>query len=226
MMYAFTENFVLPLSHDEVVHGKGSLIGKMPGDEWQRFANLRLLFAHMYSQPGKKMLFMGADIGQYREWNHDTSLDWNLLDYPMHASLQRWLEDLNKAYRDIAAFHELDMDPSGFEWIDCCDTENSVLSLMRRSKTKPDEILVAALSFTPIPRHNYQMGLPRGGHWREVLNSDATIYGGSGQGNMGGVDAMPVPLHGRKWSAAITLPPLGAVFLLSEAEAEAELEDE
>jgi len=226
MMYAFTENFVLPLSHDEVVHGKGSLIGKMPGDEWQRFANLRLLFAHMYSQPGKKMLFMGADIGQYREWNHDTSLDWNLLDYPMHASLQRWLEDLNKAYRDIVAFHELDMDPSGFEWIDCCDTENSVLSLMRRSKTKPDEILVAALSFTPIPRHNYQMGLPRGGHWREVLNSDATIYGGSGQGNMGGVDAMPVPLHGRKWSAAITLPPLGAVFLLSEAEAEAELEDE
>ena len=216
MMYAYTENFVLPLSHDEVVHGKGSLIGKMPGDEWRRFANLRLLFAHMYSQPGKKMIFMGGDIAQYREWNHDTELDWNLLDFPTHASLQRWLEDLNKAYRDIAAFHELDMDSTGFEWIDCCDTENCVLSLMRRSKTKPDEMLVAALNFTPQPRYNYQIGLPRGGHWQEVLNSDAVIYGGSGQGNMGGVDAVPIPLHGRKWSAALTLPPLGAVFLLSD----------
>ncbi len=222
MMYAFTENFVLPLSHDEVVHGKGSLIGKMPGDEWRRFANLRLLYAHMYSQPGKKMIFMGGDIAQYREWNHDTELDWNLLDFASHASLQRWLEDLNKAYRDIPAFHELDMDNSGFEWIDCCDTENSIVSLVRRSESKPDEVLVAALNFTPQPRHNYQIGLPRGGHWREVLNSDATIYGGSGQGNMGGVDAAPVPLHGRKWSAPVTLPPLGAVFLLSEDESEDE----
>jgi len=200
------------------VNGKGSLIGKMPGDEWQRFANLRLLFAHMYSQPGKKMLFMGGEIGQYREWNHDSSLDWNLLDFPFHSSLQRWVEDLNKAYRDIPAFHELDMDGSGFEWIDCCDSDNSVVSLMRRSKSKPDEILVVALSFTPLPRHNYQIGLPRGGRWREVLNSDAPMYGGSGQGNMGGVDAMPVPLHGRKYSAPLTLPPLGAVFLLSEPE--------
>jgi 1,4-alpha-glucan branching enzyme len=228
MMYAFTENFVLPLSHDEVVHGKGSLIGKMPGDEWRRFANLRLLFAHMYSQPGKKMLFMSGEFGQYREWNHDRALDWDLLEYPIHAQLQRWVEDLNKAYRDISAFHELDMDPEGFEWIDCCDSENSVISLIRRSKSKPEEILVAALSFTPQPRYNYQIGLPRGGEWRELLNSDALIYGGSGQGNMGVVEAMPVPLHGRKWSAALTLPPLGAVFLLSTLpdENEGENDDE
>jgi len=216
MMYAFSENFVLPLSHDEVVHGKGSLIGKMPGDEWRRFANLRLLFAHMYAQPGKKMLFMSGELGQYHEWNHDRELDWDLLDFPIHAALQRWVEDLNKAYRDIAAFHELDTDPAGFEWIDCCDTENNVISLIRRSKSKPDEILFAVLNFTPNPRHNYQVGLPRGGNWHEVLNSDSTMYGGSGQGNMGTVEAMPVPLHGRKWSATLTLPPLGAVFLLSE----------
>jgi 1,4-alpha-glucan branching enzyme len=220
MMYAFTENFVLPLSHDEVVHGKGSLIGKMPGDEWQRFANLRLLFAHMYSQPGKKLMFMGGEIGQYREWNHDASLDWDLLDDPMHAALNRWVEDLNKAARDIPALHELDMSPDGFEWIDCCDTENSVVVLMRRSSSKPEEHLVVAMNFTPIPRHNYQVGLPAPGRWTEVLNSDATLYGGSGQGNMGGVDAAPIRLHGRKWSAALTLPPLGAVFLMNEPEPE------
>jgi 1,4-alpha-glucan branching enzyme len=218
MMYAFTENFVLPLSHDEVVHGKGSLIGKMPGDEWRRFANLRLLFAHMYAQPGKKMIFMGGELAQYREWNHDRALDWDLLDFPMHASMQRWVEDLNKAYRDIAAFHELDMDPNGFEWIDCCDTENCVVSLMRKSKSKPDEVLVAALNYTPEPRYNYQIGFPRGGEWREVLNSDAETYGGSGQGNMGTIEAMPVPLHGRKWSATLTLPPLGAVFFVNVPE--------
>jgi 1,4-alpha-glucan branching enzyme len=216
MMYSFTENFVLPLSHDEVVHGKGSLIGKMPGDEWQKFANLRLLFAHMYSQPGKKLLFMGIEIGQWREWNHDQSLDWNLLAFPMHVSLQRWLEDLNKAYRDIPAMHELDFDPAGFEWIDCCDTEQCVVSLLRRSQSRPDQIVVVALNFTPMPRHNYAIGVPRPGRWREILNSDAPIYGGSGQGNMGGVDAAPIPLHGRRWSVNLTIPPLGAVFLMSE----------
>jgi 1,4-alpha-glucan branching enzyme len=217
MMYAFTENFVLPLSHDEVVHGKGSLLGKMPGDEWQRFANLRLLYAHMYANPGKKLLFMGGDIGQYREWNHDRGLDWHLLEQPRHAGLNRWLEDLNKAYRDIPAMHELDMSPDGFEWIDCCDTENSIVSLTRRSKSKPDEQVVVVLNFTPLPRHNYQLGVPHGGHWREALNSDATLYGGSGQGNMGGVDASPIPLHGRRWSVTVTVPPLGAVFLVSDA---------
>jgi 1,4-alpha-glucan branching enzyme len=217
MMYAFTENFVLPLSHDEIVHGKGSLIGKMPGDDWQKFANLRLLFAHMYSQPAKKMIFMGGEFGQWREWNHDQSLDWNLLDFPNHDALRRWVEDLNKAYRDIPALHELDLEPAGFEWIDCCDTEQSVLSLLRRSRSKPDEFIVAALNFTPMPRYNYRIGVPAPGHWREVLNSDAPIYGGSGQGNMGGVDAVPIPLHGRKWSVTLTLPPLGAVFLLSQS---------
>ncbi len=223
MMYAFTENFVLPLSHDEVVHGKGSLLGKMPGDEWRRFASLRLLFAHMYANPGKKLLFMGGDIGQYREWNHDAQLDWDLLEHPPHAGLNRWLEDLNKAYRDIPAMHELDMAPEGFEWIDCCDAEASIVSLMRRSKSNPDELVAVALNFTPLERHNYQIGVPRGGHWREVLNSDAVLYGGSGQGNMGGVDAVPIPLHGRKWSVTLTLPPLGAVFLLAEGEREEEV---
>jgi len=216
MMYAFSENFVLPLSHDEVVHGKGSLIRKMAGDEWQKFANLRLLFAWMYANPGKKLMFMGGEIAQWREWNHDASLDWNLLDLPKHAGVARWVEDLNKAYRDLPAFHELDMSPEGFEWIDCCDTENSVVSLIRRGKSADDEI-VAVLNFTTVPRHNYQIGAPRGGHWREILNSDATLYGGSGQGNMGGVDAVPIPLHGRKWSVTLTLPPLGAVFLVSGA---------
>jgi 1,4-alpha-glucan branching enzyme len=213
MMYAFTENFVLPLSHDEVVHGKGSLINKMAGDEWQRFANLRLLFAHMYAQPGKKLLFMGGEFGQYREWNHDASLDWHLLDDPRHDALRRFVEDLNKLYRDTPALHELDTSPDGFEWIDCCDTEQSVVSLLRRSKSRPDEVIVVVLNFTPITRHNYAVGVPSGGRWTEVLNSDATLYGGSGQGNMGGVDAAPIRLHGRKWSVSLTLPPLGALFL-------------
>ncbi|MFZ2492011.1 MAG: 1,4-alpha-glucan branching protein GlgB [Thermoanaerobaculia bacterium] len=216
MMYAFTENFVLSLSHDEVVHGKGSLIGKMPGDEWQKFANVRLLLAHMYANPGKKLLFMGADLGQFREWNHEQGLDWHLLDHHLHATLNRWLEDLNKAYRDIPALHELDISGDGFEWIDCNDSENSVVAMIRKGKTDPSQMVAAIFNFTPMPRHNYQVGLPRAGFWREVLNSDAHIYGGSGQGNLGGVEAMPVPLHGRRWSASITIPPLGAVFLLSE----------
>src|SRR5438270_7874975 len=216
MVYAFTENFVLPISHDEVVHGKGSLIRKMPGDEWQRFANLRLLFAHMISQPAKKLMFMGCEFGQWREWNHDASLDWDQLDSPPNATLQRWVEDLNKAYRTIPALHELDLSPDGFEWIDCCDTENSIVVLMRKSKSQPEQPVVVALNFTPIPRQNYQVGVPTGGRWAEVLNSDAVLYGGSGQGNMGGVDAAPIPLHGRKWSVNLTLPPLGAVFLMNE----------
>jgi 1,4-alpha-glucan branching enzyme len=166
---------------------------------------------------------MGGDIAQYREWNHDASLDWELLQYAPHAGVNRWLEDLNKAYRDIPAMHELDMAPEGFEWIDCCDTEGSVVSLLRRSKSNPDAMVAVVLNFTPMPRHNYQIGVPRGGHWSEVLNSDATIYGGSGQGNMGGVDAAPIPLHGRKWSLNLTLPPLGAVFLMSDGVPEEEL---
>jgi 1,4-alpha-glucan branching enzyme len=220
MMYAFTENFVLSLSHDEVVHMKGSLIRKMPGDEWQRFANLRLLFAWMHAQPGKKMLFMGGDIAQWSEWDHDRSLDWHVLDNPSHAAYQRWVEEMNKAHRDLPALHELDMRPGGFEWIDCCDTENCVVSLMRTSTSAPRDVVVAVFNFTPIPRHNYQVGFPRGGHWREILNSDAVEYGGSGQGNMGGIDAMPIPLHGRKWSAVLTLPPLSALFFMADTEDE------
>jgi 1,4-alpha-glucan branching enzyme len=215
MMYAFTENFVLPLSHDEVVHGKGSLIQKMAGDEWRKFANLRLMLAHMYAQSGKKLMFMGGELGQWREWNHDASLDWQELEKEPNASLQRWVEDLNKFYRDTKPMHELDLDPAGFEWIDCNDTENSILSLMRRGKSD-DVLVVAVLNFTPIPRYNYQIGAPRGGHWSEALNSDATMYGGSGQGNMGGLEAAPIPLHGRKWSLTLTLPPLGAVFFVNE----------
>jgi 1,4-alpha-glucan branching enzyme len=226
MMYAFTENFVLPLSHDEVVHGKGSLIGKMPGDEWRRMANLRLLFSHMYANPGKKLMFMGGELAQYREWNHDTGLDWHLLEHPLHAGINRWVEDLNKAYRDIPALHELDMSPDGFEWIDCCDTENSIVTLLRKSKSRPEESVVVALNFTPEPRYNYQIGVPGGGHWQEVLNSDAALYGGSGQGNMGGIDAVPIPLHGRRWSATITIPPLGAVFLMSSAPPEDDAREE
>ncbi len=216
MMYAFTENFVLPLSHDEVVYGKGSLIGKMPGDDWQKFANLRLLFGHMYSQPGKKLLFMGGEIGQWREWNHDNSLDWWLLDYLPHAELQRWVEDLNRTYRDVPALHELDTHADGFEWIDCCDTENSIVSLIRKSHSNSEQFVAVVLNFTPVPRHNYAVGVPAAGFWREILNSDAPLYGGSGQGNMGGVDAAPIPLHGRRWSVTLTLPPLGAVFLMNE----------
>jgi 1,4-alpha-glucan branching enzyme len=216
MMYAFSENFVLPLSHDEVVHMKGSLILKMPGDAWRKFANLRLLFAHMYAQPGKKLMFMGGEFAQVREWNHDQSLDWHLLADPAHAGVQRWVEDLNRFYRDQPAMHELDNDPSGFEWIDCCDTEQSVVSLFRRSKSNPDRFVAVALNFTPVPRYNYQIGVPAGGRWTELLNSDAPIYGGSGQGNMGGIDAAPIPLHGRKHSVTLTLPPLGAVFFTNE----------
>ena len=218
IMYAFTESFVLPLSHDEVVHLKGSLVAKMPGDAWQKFANLRLLYGHMYSQPAKKLLFMGGEFGQGREWNHDRELDWYLLDISWHETLRRWVEDLNKFYRTVPAMHELDFKPEGFEWIDCCDTENSVLSLVRRSSSNPDQSVVAVLNYTPIPRYNYQVGFPHGGRWREALNSDATLYGGSGMGNMGGIDAMPIPLHGRKHSAALTLPPLGALFFVNEPE--------
>ncbi|MBI4278624.1 MAG: alpha amylase C-terminal domain-containing protein, partial [Armatimonadetes bacterium] len=218
MLNAFTENFILPLSHDEVVHGKGALLGKMPGDEWQKFANLRLLFAYMYAQPGKKLLFMGGEVGQWREWNHEGSLEWHLLQYPFHAGVQRWVRDLNRVYRWEAALHELDCDPAGFSWIDCTDVEHSVVSLLRRGR-KPDDLIVAVFNFTPAPRDNYRVGLPRLGRWREVLNSDASIYGGSGYG--GGTDrleAEPVPWHGRSHSAALNLPPLAARFFKWEGE--------
>jgi 1,4-alpha-glucan branching enzyme len=209
-LYAFHENFVLPLSHDEVVYGKGSLLGKMPGDEWQRFANLRLLFGYMYAQPAKKLLFMGGEFGQWREWVHDESLQWDLLQYAPHAGLRRWVTELNRLYRSEPALHEFDCHPGGFEWIDCHDAASSVVSLIRRGKSTDDIVLVAC-NFTPVPRHNYRVGAPRGGFWREILNSDANDYGGSGQGNLGGVEAVPIGLHGRPYSLTLTLPPLAAV---------------
>ena len=217
MLYAFHENFVLPLSHDEVVHGKGSLLSKMPGSGFEQFANLRVLLGYMYAQPAKKLLFMGAEIAQRAEWNHDQSLDWHLLQYPSHFGILRWVEDLNRLYRQEAALHQLDCDPSGFEWVDCNDAENSVLSLLRKSRSGR-EVMLVVCNFTPVPRLNYRLGVPRDGFWRECLNSDAPTYWGRGFGNLGGVEAAPLPAHGRPHSVTLTLPPLGAVFLKSEPE--------
>ncbi|HJT79363.1 MAG TPA: 1,4-alpha-glucan branching protein GlgB [Gemmataceae bacterium] len=216
MLYAFTENYILPLSHDEIVYGKRSMLAKMPGDEWQRFANLRLLYGYMWTQPGKKLLFMGGDFGQWNEWNHDTSLDWHLLQWPPHQGLQRWVRDLNTFYRGEPALHEHDCDPAGFEWIDCNDWEQSMLSYLRKGKG-PGEVVVVVCNFTPVPRHNYRVGVPFGGRWEEILNSDAPLYGGSGQGNLGGVHAAPVGWHGRPYLLNITVPPLGMVVFKKRA---------
>jgi len=212
MLYAFGENFMLPLSHDEVVHGKGSLLAKMPGDDWQKFANLRVLFAYQIAQPGKKLVFMGGEFGQRHEWAHDSSLDWHLLEQPLHAGVQRCLGDLNRLYAAEPSLHQLDMDPAGFEWIDANDSEASVITFLRRSRTPGEEVLFAA-NFTPLVRSNYMVGVPSDGYWRELLNTDAADYGGTGVGNMGGVDAVPIPLHGRPFSLNLTLPPLACVFL-------------
>jgi 1,4-alpha-glucan branching enzyme len=212
MVYAFHENFVLPLSHDEVVHGKGSLFGKMPGDDWQKFANLRLLYGYMYGQPGKKLLFMGDELGQWSEWRHDTSVDWHTLEHPQHRGIQQWVTDLNAAYRDVPALHARDFDPAGFSWIDGADTQNSVLSWVRHGQSEGD-IVVAVFNFTPVPRHGYEVGVPTGGKWQEMLNSDADIYGGSGIGNGGGIEARPIEHHGRPFSLSLTLPPLAALLL-------------
>ncbi len=210
MLYAFTENFVLPLSHDEVVYGKRSLLGKMPGDDWQKFANLRLLFGYMFAQPGKKLMFMGDEFGQWNEWNHDTSLDWPLADKPSHQGLQRWVRDLNTAYRAFPALHELDCHPDGFTWVDCNDVAQSILSLIRKDRSTNDMVLVVC-NFTPEPRHNYRVGVPESGHWDEVLNGDAPLYGGSGQGNVGGLKTSPVSWHGQMQSLNMTLPPLALI---------------
>ena len=218
MMYAFSENFVLPLSHDEIVYGKGSLLRKMPGDDWQKFANLRLLLAYMYGQPAKKLLFMGGEFGQWNEWNHETGLDWHLLGSPTHFGIQRWVEDLNRLYRNAPALHQRDCDGRGFAWVDCNDTERSVLSFLRFGNADAAMLLVVC-NFTPVAYQNYQVGVPHGGFWRETLNSDAHEYGGSGQGNMGGVEAAPIAHHGRPFSLTLTLPPLGAVFFTPEGTA-------
>ncbi len=211
MLYAFHENFILPLSHDEVVYGKGSLLRKMPGDDWQKYANLRLLFGYMYAQAAKKLLFMGGELGQWDEWYHEGSLDWHLTQYPLHEGVQRWVADLNRVYREEPALFELDFDPAGFEWIDCDDSQGSTICLLRKGRSKED-LFIIPCNFTPVPRRNYRVGAPKGGLWREVLNSDAEIYGGSGLGNQGGVEAGAVSSHGRPFSLNLTLPPLAALF--------------
>jgi 1,4-alpha-glucan branching enzyme len=215
LVYAFNENFVLPLSHDEVVHGKGSLLAKMPGDDWQKFATLRLLYGYMYGQPGKKLLFMGGEFGQWREWNHDTSLEWHLLEHASHRGMQRWVEDLNRLYVSEPALHELDNNPSGFAWVDCNSSDDSVLSFLRSGQTT-ETILLAVYNFTPVVRDEYHLGVPRGGRWQEVLNSDAREYGGSGVGNQGGIEATDLPSHERPYSVFLTLPPLGVLVFRSE----------
>ncbi|MBE0533408.1 MAG: 1,4-alpha-glucan branching protein GlgB [Rhodospirillales bacterium] len=212
LIYAFTENFVLALSHDEVVHGKGSLLGKMPGDRWQKFANLRAYFAFMFGHPGKKLLFMGADIAQDREWSHDRSLDWHLLDDPLNAGVQRLLGDLNRLYRRAPALYEIDFEPAGFAWIDCQDVDHSVVSFLRRGK-RTEEVAVVVCNFTPVIHHGYRIGVPSGDFYVECINTDAADYGGSGVGNLGGVQADAMPAHGHPWSVSLTLPPLGVLIL-------------
>ncbi len=212
LMYAWSENFVLPLSHDEVVHGKGSLIGKMPGDKWQRLANLRSLLAYMWAHPGKQLLFMGGEIGQEREWNHDFGLDWHVLDDPAHRGLQRMVSDLNKTYRATPALWEVDFSPEGFRWIDANDADNNVISFFR--KGKDDSVLVCICNLSPLPRTEFRIGLPQPGEYAEVLNTDGAPYGGTNTGNMGIVTADERPCHGLDYSADVTLPPLGVVWLL------------
>jgi 1,4-alpha-glucan branching enzyme len=216
LLYAFTENFVLPFSHDEVVYGKGSMLRKMPGDDWQKFANLRLLYGFMFGHPGKKLLFMGSEFGQWSEWNHETSLDWHLLDTPLHSALQRWVRDLNTFYRGQGALHELDCDSNGFAWVDCTDFQRSVISFLRRGRNPVDQLLFVC-NFTPMVRQNYRVGVPQSGAWKELLNSDAPLYGGSGQGNFGGVEAVPLPVHGQPFSLSMTLPPLGMLVYQHES---------
>jgi 1,4-alpha-glucan branching enzyme len=213
ILYAFSENFLLPLSHDEVVYGKGSLLAKMPGDDWQKFANLRLLLGYMWGHPGKKLLFMGGELGQRGEWQHDGALEWGLLEQPMHQGVQRWVRDLNTFYRGERALYEQDFSAHGFEWVDCCDTEASVVSFLRKGSAAEHDVVLVVCNFTPVVRENYRVGVPRAGAWRECLNSDAPLYGGSAQGNLGGVQSVPLPAHGRYHSLNLRLPPLGVLFM-------------
>lgn len=210
MLYAFTENFVLPLSHDEVAPGKTSLIARMPGDDWRKYANLRLLYGYMFAQPGKKLMFMGDEFGQWSEWDHNVSIDWHLLKEPMPQGVKRWVQDLNRVYREVPALHQHDCQAEGFAWIDCNDVAQSVLAFLRKGDHPGDTVLVVC-NFTPTPRANYRLGVPHRGHWEEILNSDATLYGGSGQGNIGGVKTTPLSSHGHSQSVNLVLPPLAMI---------------
>ncbi len=212
LLYAFTENFILPLSHDEVVHGKGALLDKMPGDVWQKHATLRTLYGFMFAHPGKKLLFMGAEFGQWREWNHDVSLDWHLLRDPQHAALSRFVQTLNALYRAEPALYECDFDAAGFRWIECNDSENSVVSFVRFARDRRD-FVAAVFNFTPVPREGYRIGVPEPGFYRELINSDSSLFGGSNVGNAGGVHSEPVPAHGFDQSLRLFVPPLGCLFL-------------
>ena len=214
LLYAFSENFILPLSHDEVVHGKGSLIGKMPGDRWQRFANLRAYFGFMWGHPGKKLLFMGDEFAQEREWNHDRELDWRLIDDPAHAAVQRLIADLNRLYRSEPALHQRDCDPSGFQWAVGDDRSNSVFAFLRTAHGQRPILVVC--NMTPVPRHDYRIGVPGGGGWREIFNSDSGYYGGSNIGNDGRVESSGIAAHGHPQSLRLTLPPLATIFLRHE----------
>jgi 1,4-alpha-glucan branching enzyme len=214
LVYAFNENFVLPLSHDEVVHGKRSLLGRMPGDEWQRFANLRAYLANMYAHPGKKLLFMGSELAQYQEWSHDRSLDWNLLDYPMHRGMQTLVRDLNHVYRSRPALFANDFDGAGFDWIDWNDRDNSVLSWIRYDRQ--GQAVICVTNFTPIVRHDYRIGVPAAGSYVELLNSDAERYGGSGIHNSG-MQASNESWHGKPSSLCITIPPLATLIIAAKS---------
>lgn len=211
MTYCYSEKFILPFSHDEVVYGKKSLLEKMPGDDWQKFSNLRLFLGYMIAYPGKKLLFMGGELAQRVEWNHDESLDWHLLEYPSHSGVQRWVGELNGLYMNNPALYRRDFDPYGFEWMSCDDRENSVLAFLRRGESS-DPVILVVCNFTPVPRYGYRVGVPFGGRWDEVLNSDSAFYGGSDQGNLGGSEASPVSFHGKKYSLSLTLPPLSIEF--------------
>lgn len=213
LLYAFSENFILPISHDEVVHGKGSLLGRMPGDDWQRFANLRAYLGFMWGHPGKKLVFMGCEFGQEREWNHDTSLDWHLLENPRHAGVQRLVRDLNHLYRNTPALHERDTEHSGFEWLVSDDADNSVIAWARRGEADEDLVVVVS-NFTPVPREGYRLGVPLAGDYVEAFNSDAEVYGGSNMGNSGGRASDAIACHGREHSLQLTLPPLSTLILV------------
>jgi 1,4-alpha-glucan branching enzyme len=235
MMYAYSENFILPVSHDEVVHGKGSLVGKMPGDEWRKFAGLRSLLAYMWAHPGKQLLFMGSEFGQVSEWNADTGLEWWVLEYPIHQGVQQLARDLNAAYRQTPALWQLDSSPDGFRWIDANDAQGNVLSFLRFPAASPASpaspasaasggspgdragVLACIANFAAIPHLDYRVGLPAAGRWREVINTDAAVYGGSGTGNYGGIEAQPEPWHGQPASAVITVPPMGVLWLALES---------
>lgn len=215
LIYAFHENFVLPLSHDEIVHGKGSLLDQMPGDLWQRFANLQLLYSYMWTHPGKELLFMGSEFGQWNEWNFDESLQWHLLQWESHQGVQKCIADLNRLYRNERALYELDFDGRGFEWIDCNNRDESVLAYVRRAKD-PNDMVVVCCNFTPVPRLNYRVGVPAAGWYREIFNSDSSYYGGSNLGNGPGRMAEPIGHNYRPASMEVVLPPLAMVAFKPE----------